>query len=64
VNGEKGSILRVNGLVRGVLVEEGKSVVEFSYFPLSFLIGSTISFCAVLVCGLFVFYNMRERASS
>jgi uncharacterized membrane protein YfhO len=50
VNGEKGSILRVNGLVRGVLVEKGKSVVEFSYLPGSFLVGSGISLLSVVAC--------------
>jgi hypothetical protein len=57
VNGEARRVLRVNGLIRGVFVEKGKSEVEFTYLPGSFLIGSGISLCAVLVCGLLFLYK-------
>jgi hypothetical protein len=63
VNGEERRLLRVDGLIRGVFVEKGRSVVEFRYLPLGFLVGSIISLCAVLVCGLLL-YIKHGRSSS
>lgn len=50
VNGVEERIYRVNGLVRGVRVKEGKSSVVFYYRPAGFRTGVIIFFATVLVC--------------
>jgi uncharacterized membrane protein YfhO len=61
VNGEKRKILRVDGLVRGVFVDKGASLVEFTYLPRSFLAGLGLSLASIL--GL-VYCGSRSRRRS
>jgi hypothetical protein len=42
VDKEPDKIFRVNGLVRGVLLEKGKHTVEFRYMPKAFALGLTV----------------------
>jgi hypothetical protein len=46
VNGQPAEMLTANFLFRGVLLQPGKSTVEFKYQPRSFRIGSIVSFAA------------------
>lgn len=55
VDNRKIKIYRVNGLVRGLLLEKGNHIIIFKYFPHSFKIGLGIGgicliLCIVLVC--------------
>ncbi len=50
VNGKERRIFRVNGIVRGVFVREGKNEVVFTYSPLSFYLGLLVSVFALLIC--------------
>ena len=61
VNGKKETILRVNGLVRGVPVHKGKSVVVFKYRPATFIAGAA-AFAAAIVFSIFAFtYGRRKK---
>ncbi len=51
VNGKSAELLRVNGLVRGVMVESGESTVLFKYLPASFKAGLMLCSLSLLVCG-------------
>lgn len=46
------SILRVNGLFRGVEVSEGDHVVEFRYRPLALYVGGIVSLGTLVLLGL------------
>jgi len=59
VNGEKAKLLRVNGLVRGVPVKEGKSSVVFYYRPLNFILGLVIMAIAGIFCLVLIFKDVR-----
>jgi hypothetical protein len=50
IDGEPAEVLRVDGVVRGVLVEEGTHTVVFRYLPASFLEGLILA----LVSGAFL----------
>lgn len=52
INGTPVSILRVNGLVRGVIVPPGRHVVTFRYRPASVLAGAALSLTGFLACAL------------
>jgi hypothetical protein len=52
VDGRPTEVFRVDGLVRGVLIEEGRHTVVFSYFPDTFvagLIAAVIAFAGSLI---------------
>jgi hypothetical protein len=44
-------VLRVNHVLRGVLLPAGRSVVAFSYEPASFRSGVFLAVCAAVACG-------------
>ncbi len=56
VNGEKGRIIRVNGLLRGVPLKAGSSSVVFTYFPLNFMIGLLLLVISGIFC-IFLIYK-------
>lgn len=62
VNNEETSILRVNGLVRGVLVRKGVSQVLFLYSPASFKAGAAASFVALAFCAYLYFFAAMKKA--
>ena len=47
INGKTVSIYRVDGVLRGVVVPTGKSIVRFEYRPLSVQVGAALSLVAV-----------------
>lgn len=56
VDGARSALVRVNGLVRGVLLPAGAHRVEFVYRPVSFAAGATIScICLAALCLLCFF---------
>lgn len=59
VNGRPGEVLRVDGVVRGVVVPAGESRVEFVYRPVTFTAGSMAFFAAAGFC-LFAFVRTRK----
>lgn len=63
VNNEDRDILRVNGLVRGVLVMKGVSQVLFLYSPTGFRAGAAASFVALALCAYLYFFTgmTKER---
>lgn len=60
VDGRESKIYRVNHVMRGVFLREGRHVVEFRYEPLSFKIGILISAAGfVLVVGFLSWLKIR-----
>lgn len=59
VNDERAKIIRVNGLIRGVSVKEGRSRVVFYYMPLKFMIGLGIMGLALLFSLFLIFRDIR-----
>lgn len=67
VDGRETPIYAVDGILRGVFLNEGEHTVIFAYKPLSFSIGLTISIVSLLVTavGLFhVYSRSRSKKSS
>jgi hypothetical protein len=60
VNGENEKLLRVNGLVRGVTVKKGRSIVEFKYRPATFIAGAAAFVAAIGFC-VFAFVAARKK---
>lgn len=52
VDGEERDIYQVDGIYRAVQLESGDKQVSFVYAPLSFAIGATLSWCALLAAAL------------
>jgi len=59
VNGNEKNILRVNYNLRGVILPRGENRVQFSYVPLSFKIGVSISLLTLL--SIITFFLIRRR---
>jgi hypothetical protein len=66
VNGQPAAILRTNAAFQGVLVGAGKSKVELTFLPTSFVIGMAITSTAalaLLVLGTISFVVSRRRGA-
>ena len=53
IDGEEVKIVKVNGVFRGIYVEEGNHNIEFIFAPLDFYVGALITgafYLVVLVC--------------
>ena len=61
VNGKQVPVYMVNGLIQGIEVPEGDSVIEFKFHPTSIYIGGVISLIALFAV---VFIIIRERKKS
>jgi hypothetical protein len=61
VNGRDGRIIKVFGLLRGVLIKGGKSKVLFLYRPLSLYIGIIISLITFISWILYLFWGAYLR---
>ena len=61
VDGREREILRANFLFRAINIEPGEHQVRFSYEPLSFKIGLTISLTTLLLCGAYCFRSSIRR---
>jgi len=59
VNGIEKNIIRVNYNLRGVILPRGENKVQFSFEPLSFKIGATVSLLTLL--SIIAFFVMRKR---
>ena len=64
VDGKQSEILRANGLVRAVVLEEGNHIVEFNYIPKSFWVGVVISVATIIgFVGVYIYsknYKINE----
>ena len=61
VDGKESKIYPANYVMRGVVLPEGRHIVEFRYDPLSFKIGAVITLLSlVLIAGLFV-WDLRKK---
>jgi len=60
VDGEETKIYRINGLVRGVFLREGRHSIEFIYFPLSFRIGLVISLIFFVFLAILLLIEKRR----
>jgi len=61
VNGKEAEVVRVFGVLRGVLIGDGRSDVEFYYRPASFYAGIIISGVTVLIWGLYMSFKRKRR---
>lgn len=64
VDGEPVEVFPVNHAFRGILMPEGKHMVKFRYAPVSFVVGLTISSCALLVfsgVALCILWRISQR---
>ncbi len=59
VNGSEKNVLRVNYNLRGVILPKGEDKVRFSYEPLSFKIGASVSFLNMFF--IIAFFLMQRR---
>jgi hypothetical protein len=64
VDGRQVSVLRTNDIQRGVLVPGGRHRVRFTFRPLSFLVGASISAVAVLALVTFAAVQAAGRRGS
>lgn len=60
VNGSSATVLRVDGIIRGVKVPKGDSEVVFSYLPSSFLAGASASAAGFILCGFLIYSGRRK----
>jgi hypothetical protein len=64
VNGHPAPIYRIDGGLRGVMVPEGNSLVQFEYRPVSFRLGlalSAVAFIGTVFCGLLTFHTATSH---
>ncbi|MDP2649440.1 MAG: YfhO family protein [bacterium] len=61
VNNKPSKIFLANAAFRGVFVPEGKSNIVFKYSPLSFYLGSFITFFSLIISGVIVFLSGRKH---
>jgi hypothetical protein len=61
VNGQAAEIYKIDGAFRGVIVQPGRSKVEFTYAPASIYAGGAVSFAAFLGVGLAAFLERRGK---
>ena len=54
INGERQKVYQVDGILRGVVVPEGESMVEFRFEPITVYGGIGFAFCALLSCMCFI----------
>jgi hypothetical protein len=64
VNGQKQPILRTDYLLRGVSVPKGESSVEFSYKPVSFQLGLSLTFLTIGILFSILFFCSNKRKIS
>jgi hypothetical protein len=64
VDGKQSEILRANGLVRAVVLEEGNHIVEFNYIPKSFWTGVVISVVTIMgLVGVYIYSKKYYKIS-
>jgi uncharacterized membrane protein YfhO len=60
VDGEPAAVLRVNHVMRGVLLNAGQHTVTFTFAPRLLWIGSSLSILGLALCGVLVLANRRR----
>ena len=61
VDGEPAPIYAVNGILRGVYLEEGRHVIQFKYRPRSFMVGAIISILLFLFVIIMLVVSRRRN---
>lgn len=61
IDENEGELLKVNYVLKGVVVPAGEHTVRFIYDPLSFKIGTAISLIALVVLGGLFVYETKNR---
>ena len=61
IDGEPTPIYAVDGIFRGVFLEEGVHKIEFKYRPLSFIIGALVSIGSLLITISFLYKTQRSK---
>ena len=54
IDGKQAAIYAVDGIFRGVFLEEGDHIIQFKYQPLWFIIGGIISSLSLLITVIFI----------
>ncbi|MEW6416500.1 MAG: hypothetical protein AB1480_00045 [Nitrospirota bacterium] len=61
VNGREEEVIEVFGLLRGVIIEGGKSDVLFYYRPMSLYVGMVVSMTTFIAWILFLYFKGRRK---
>jgi len=61
VNGNPSEIHEVNGFMRGVVVEEGRSVVKFDYLPFDFIFFLSLNIIAIFIVTIYLYFPAISR---
>jgi hypothetical protein len=61
VNGREETVLRVNYNFRGVALPRGKNRVTFTFDPVSFRIGASLTLITLLTCMYFLLYSRKGK---
>lgn len=61
VNGKRGDVVKVFGIMRGVMLEEGKTEVVFYYRPASLYAGAAVSLSAFVLLLWFLYYRKHSE---
>ncbi len=61
IDGQAAPLLRVNGVLQGVVVSAGNHQVELEFMPQSFVIGLLLSAAALTVCGITLLVSLIRR---
>jgi hypothetical protein len=61
VNGREEEVIKAFGLLRGVMVGEGRSEVIFYYRPLSFYLGMIVSLAAIIAWLAYLYHGKYSR---
>ncbi len=59
VNGKQVPIYAVDGIFRGIFLDEGNHMIKFKYRPLSFLIGGMISIISLMITITLMIFSSR-----
>lgn len=60
IDGKPAKLYRVDGIIRGVFVQEGEHTIVFHYFPMSFKYGLIASALSLTVCGGFLIIGPKS----
>jgi hypothetical protein len=61
INGKKGSLLKIDGLLRGVELTEGQHTIDFIFRPVLLYIGLLFQGCVLLIFCIFAFSRQKRK---